>query len=44
MTLDARDLVGCHFSVDFFKAVGGVVVGGTTGYFNFSSNCFGGGF
>ena len=44
MTLDARDLVGYHLSVDFFRAVGGVVVGGTTGYFNFSSSCFGGGF
>jgi hypothetical protein len=35
VTLDALDLVGYHFSVDFFSTVGGVVVGGATGCFNF---------
>ena len=44
MTLDARDLVGYHFSVDFFKVLSGVVVGGITSYFNFSINCLDGGF
>jgi hypothetical protein len=42
--LDARVLVGIHFSVGFFDVDGCVLVGGIAGYLDFSSNFFCGGF